>query len=103
MSLVPHPFRRFKVIMADTSYSDMRAPDFRGEAVSEVQILPDGSVKVHGRLQDRRSISYRLAPVPTMTDLVGLRRPLGSNLLKPLPSSNSVAEVSESTSPANPA
>lgn len=32
------------VVMADTSYSDMKAADNRGRAVSEVQLLDDGQV-----------------------------------------------------------
>jgi hypothetical protein len=33
------------VVMADTSYSDMKAPDNRGRAVSEVQLFDDGQVR----------------------------------------------------------
>jgi hypothetical protein len=33
------------VVMADTSYSDMKAADNRGRAVSEVQLLDDGQVR----------------------------------------------------------
>jgi hypothetical protein len=33
------------VVMADTSYSDMKAADNRGRAVSEVQLLDNGQVR----------------------------------------------------------
>lgn len=41
----------FQVIMADTSYSDMGAPDNRGPCVTEVQLLVDGRVRVHGLIK----------------------------------------------------
>jgi len=48
------------VVMADTSYSDMKAPDNRGRAVSEVQLFDDGQVRVHGVLPDGRQLGYTL-------------------------------------------
>eukprot|EP00966_Prymnesium_polylepis_P334389 7389761-Prymnesium_polylepis.3 len=42
------------LVMADTSFSDMSAADNRGSAVSEVQFLEDGGVRVSGSLHDRR-------------------------------------------------
>ena len=46
--------------MADTSYSDMKAVDNRGQAVSEVQLLADGSIRVHGMLPEGRELGYTL-------------------------------------------
>eukprot|EP00966_Prymnesium_polylepis_P291900 6741537-Prymnesium_polylepis.2 len=48
------------MVMADTSYSDMSSPDNRGAAISEVQFLEDGSVRVSGVLQDGRKILFSL-------------------------------------------
>jgi len=48
------------VVMADTSYSDMKAPDNRGRAVSEVLLLDNGQMHVHGRLPDLRELRYSL-------------------------------------------
>jgi len=48
------------VVMADTSYSDMKAADNRGRAVSEVQLLDNGQVRVHGQLSDCRRLCYSL-------------------------------------------
>jgi len=48
------------VVMADTSYSDMKAADNRGRAVSEVLLLDDGKVRVHGELPDGRGLCYML-------------------------------------------
>ena len=48
------------MVMADTSFSDMSAPDNRGTAVSEVQFLEDGSVRVRGSLHDQRTFDYAL-------------------------------------------
>eukprot|EP00966_Prymnesium_polylepis_P323518 7379697-Prymnesium_polylepis.2 len=59
--------------MADTSFSDMSAADNRGCAVSEVQFLEDGSVRVCGSLHDQREFSYAL---PSSTSpLVGRSLP----------------------------
>lgn len=49
------------VITADTSYSNMKASDNRGEAVSEVIVLPAGRTKVHGVTHDRTPINYTLS------------------------------------------
>jgi len=46
------------LVMADTSYSDMSAPDGRGAAISEVRFQADCSVRVHGELEDQREISF---------------------------------------------
>jgi len=48
------------MVMADTSYSDMSAADNRGSAISEVQILEDGAVRVCGSLHDTREFSFSL-------------------------------------------
>ena len=42
--------------MADTSYSNMSSPDNRGDAVSELLILPGGRARVHGILADGQPI-----------------------------------------------
>jgi len=52
-----------EIIMADTSYSDMKAADNRGTAVSEVQLRPDGSARIHGWLNQSRRLDYELGPV----------------------------------------
>ena len=57
----PSDAPHLQIVMADMSYSDMKAADNRGEAVAEVQILPDGALRVHGQLHDRRRIAYTLA------------------------------------------
>mmetsp|Transcript_32548 Transcript_32548/g.96178 ORF Transcript_32548/g.96178 Transcript_32548/m.96178 type:complete len:311 (-) Transcript_32548:143-1075(-) len=49
--------------MADTSYSDMKSADNRGTAVSEVQLRPDGSARIHGWLNQSRRLDYELGPV----------------------------------------
>ena len=61
------------VVAADTSFSDMSASDKRGVAVSEVQFLEDGGVRVMGVLQDERIISFSM-PDPT-TSLLGFQLP----------------------------
>ena len=61
------------VVVADTSFSDMSASDKRGVAVSEVQFLLDGSVRVMGVLQDERIISFAM-PDPA-TSLLGFQLP----------------------------
>lgn len=48
------------VVMADTSYSDIKSKDCRGRAVSEVQLLDDGQVHVQGVLPDGRGFAYTL-------------------------------------------
>jgi hypothetical protein len=66
-----------RVLTADTSYSDMRAPDRRGRAVSEVLLYADGRACVHGILADGRAIEYLLpaqdtdADAPTATTSYG--------------------------------
>jgi len=61
-----------QIIMADTSYSNMKAADNRGDAVSEVLLLPDGEVRVHGRLEDGTPLDYTLGVgVGPADELVG--------------------------------
>lgn len=61
-----------EIVMADTSYSDMRTEDNRGKAVSEVLLLRDGSARVHGRLPDEARLDYTLEPgVGPAEELVG--------------------------------
>jgi len=48
------------VVMADTSYSDVKCKDCRGRAVSEVQLFDDGQVHVQGVLPDGRNFAYSL-------------------------------------------
>uniref|UniRef100_A0A7S4KMR0 Nudix hydrolase domain-containing protein n=1 Tax=Paramoeba aestuarina TaxID=180227 RepID=A0A7S4KMR0_9EUKA len=48
-----------EIIAADTSYSDMKAPDNRGKAWSEVVICAEGTI-VHGVLPDENPIYYEL-------------------------------------------
>ena len=51
------------VLMADTSYSNMKAADNRGDAVAEVAVLRDGSTHVHGVLEDGTTrIDFSLPP-----------------------------------------
>lgn len=66
----------FEVVMADTSYSDMRAVDNRGAATAEVCVLRDGTVRVRGELEDGRPIAYALKPgVGPADELVGRLEP----------------------------
>eukprot|EP00967_Tisochrysis_lutea_P114354 scaffold182183_cov27-Tisochrysis_lutea.AAC.3 len=66
-----------------------QAKDNRGESVSEVQILPDGCARIHGRIDGKRVIDYKLgpvrahiragAPLPPLEegmDLIGLQAPV---------------------------
>ncbi|TDH73044.1 hypothetical protein CCR75_000013 [Bremia lactucae] len=46
------------VIMCDTSYSDIRAPDNRGSAASEIVVDATGRVSISGVLEDGRHIKY---------------------------------------------
>ena len=66
-------------IMADTSYSDMSAPDNRGRAVSEVvaHIGVEGSrqVRVHGCTETGQRLEYVLSPDPATLCHVGQREP----------------------------
>ncbi|RLN65698.1 hypothetical protein BBP00_00002701 [Phytophthora kernoviae] len=52
------------VIMCDTSYSDSRAADNRGNAASEVVVEPSGRVLVNGVLEDGRRVSYTVQDDP---------------------------------------
>ena len=49
-----------EVIMNDTSYSDMRAPDNRGQAVTDLVLYPSADVRITGRLEDGNAIDYSL-------------------------------------------
>jgi len=65
-----------EIVMADTSYSDMSAIDNRGLAVSEVQMLADGTAHVHGQLEDGSYIEYELgAGVGPSSEIIGLAEP----------------------------
>lgn len=67
-----------EVVMADTSYSDMSAEDNRGEAVSELVLLPDGSARVHGVLHDGTRIDFCLSKnVADPSEYVGRYEPDG--------------------------
>lgn len=46
------------VVMADTSYSDMKASDNRGKAVSEVIVQDTDSLSVHGVTNDEAMVKY---------------------------------------------
>ncbi|KAI9912164.1 hypothetical protein PsorP6_008790 [Peronosclerospora sorghi] len=46
------------VIMCDTSYSDVQAPDNRGRAASSVVLEPSGRVLVKGVLEDGKYFEY---------------------------------------------
>ncbi|RQM17224.1 hypothetical protein DD237_001842 [Peronospora effusa] len=52
------------VVMCDTSYSDVRAPDNRGGAASEVVVEPSGRVRVNGVLENSHCIKYNLDEDP---------------------------------------
>lgn len=85
-----------EVVMADTSYSDMEASDNRGRAVSDVQLLRNGSVHVKGRLADASEIDYVLSPLNEMsktTELVGKLEPL------PTPQPASKPETKKASAP----
>ncbi|GAB9464258.1 hypothetical protein Gpo141_00001694 [Globisporangium polare] len=47
-----------EVIMCDTSYSNMKADDNRGDAAAELVLNVDGRVHIHGVLEDQRSIAF---------------------------------------------
>jgi len=65
-----------EIIMADTSYSDMKAADNRGAAVVEVELRPDGGAYVHGVLHDGTAFEYALsAGIGPPEELVGQLEP----------------------------
>jgi len=71
-TVVPGPVQ---VIMADTSYSDMKTPDNRGEAASIVEV-EGARACVTGRLEDKRPIAYTVysgqsGPHPDEDTLIG--------------------------------
>ena len=46
--------------MVDTSYSDMKSKDNRGQAVSAVSLSADGAICVRGKTQDGTGINYQV-------------------------------------------
>lgn len=50
--------QKLQVVMCDTSYSDAKAADNRGQAASDVVLEPDGTVRVRGVLEDGRPIAF---------------------------------------------
>jgi len=73
------------VVMADTSFSDVKAPDCRGNAVSEVLLLDDGQVHVECTLPHGMELSYTLLAgmgEPDEPNLVGLPVPTITSSLK---------------------
>lgn len=71
----------FLVAMVDTSYSDMRAADNRGTAVSTLDVMKDGTIRVRGRLpqsvEGGERIEYEMSPDPLQMryELVGTMQP----------------------------
>jgi hypothetical protein len=71
----------FLVAMVDTSYSDMRAADNRGTAVSTLDVMKDGTIRVRGRLpqsvEGGERIEYEMLPDPLQMryELVGTMQP----------------------------
>ncbi|KOO27015.1 aspartic proteinase-like protein 2-like protein [Chrysochromulina tobinii] len=67
--------------MVDTSYSDMRAADNRGTAVSTLDVMKDGTIRVRGRLpqsvEGGERIEYEMSPDPLQMryELVGTMQP----------------------------
>jgi len=60
--------------MNDTSYSDMKAPDNRGRAVSEFILYPSCNAKITGTLDDGAAYEYTLgADSGPADELVGRR------------------------------
>ena len=71
----------FLVAMVDTSYSDMKAPDNRGDAVSTLDVMKDGTIRVRGQLpqsvEGGARIEYEMPPDPIQMrcELVGTMQP----------------------------
>ena len=71
----------FLVAMVDTSYSDMKAPDNRGDAVSTLDVMKDGTIRVRGQLpqsvEGGARIEYEMPPDPNKLrcELVGTMQP----------------------------
>ena len=71
----------FLVAMVDTSYSDMRTADNRGTAVSTLDVMKDGTIRVRGRLpqsvEGGERIEYEMLPDPLQMryELVGTMQP----------------------------
>lgn len=75
-----------EVVMGDTSYSDMKAPDMRGAAVPDVVLLPDGTCTVGGVLPDWTEYAYTLgAGMGTPGALVGALETLPEAASPPSP------------------
>jgi len=59
----------FLIVKADTSYSDMKAPDNRGDACSTIDVLNDGTIRVAGVLpksvENGARIAYTVPSDPT--------------------------------------
>jgi len=60
--IAPGSVGAFLIAMADTSYSEMKAPDNRGQACSTIDVMNDGRIRVEGVLpasvEAGASISY---------------------------------------------
>jgi len=66
--------RHLELVMNDTSYSDMKAPDNRGRAVSEFILYPSCNAKITGTLDDGAAYEYTLgADSGPADELVGRR------------------------------
>lgn len=69
------------IVMADTSYSDMKEPDNRGSACSSVAVMNDGTVRVDGVLpasvEDGARVSFAVSPSPASRpyELIGRIEP----------------------------
>ncbi|KNC56045.1 uncharacterized protein AMSG_02057 [Thecamonas trahens ATCC 50062] len=60
---------RITFVIADTSYSDMSAPDNRGSAITAIAVSSGGSIRFHG--QDRDGLRHDFV-VPTETHIGAL-------------------------------
>jgi len=71
---------KLDLIMADTSYSDGRAGDDRGNAISTVSLLPNGETRVGGLRHDGSRIEYSLGFDGSGDPLVG--KPVKAGVLR---------------------
>ena len=73
----PTPIRQpgFLTLFGDSSFSDMKAGDNRGKALSTISILVDGTVSVRGLLHDEREIRYTIEPSLPLHDPIGCIEP----------------------------
>ena len=62
------PEHELLVLMVDTSFSDFGAADKRGGAVSDVQLMADGTTRVVGVLEDGTPLQYTLGPGESVGD-----------------------------------